>query len=1224
MKRTWTSSQEAAMNIRGKTLLVSAAAGSGKTSVLTERIIRTLTDTENPCDLSRVLVVTFTRAAAKELKARIADALTQALAENPENEHLSRQLFLLGSAQISTIDSFFQKAVRANFDQLSLPSTFRIADESETLPICMEVLDGLIEEYYQKYTPKGEQISNSPFLRLEGNRFAEVMDHLVSNRSDGKLNFLLLDFAKEFESDPRGIEALKTCAEDLYDSAEKEYFDCSFGRSLSKYLQETFEGFLLFLKETENHLDAAQDMRGSCLGLVQMDQQFCSAVLEGIESKNYERVRKVILSFVSGRFPTVKNKTREVLAYQEWRDKFKETVTKKLQPMVNFSKEAVREQMLRTADMCSVLYDFFSEYQSRLMDEKKQRGILEHNDIRALLYRLLTDRDGNASQFARSLSSQYDAVYIDEYQDVDLLQDRIFALVGENRRFMVGDIKQSIYGFRGSEPAIFAAYRRSLPLYTQPEAENAEGNCVFMSDNFRCNEPVIRFANQICSFLFSACEESVGYRPQDDLVYSKKPVEGIVPSPVELAVFGATPRGVTGENGEKTREEAVWVAAKISELLRGGTLDSGEAITPSDIAILVRNRSQGDAYVKELKKLNIPVAASVSTDILHDPLLLDTLNLLRTVDNPYRDLSLSEFLLSSLGGFSLEELDTVRESGGATSALFDAVQGYAAENKGTPLAHKTREISEWILEKQRISSVLPADRFLRQLYREERLLSHANTPALLLLYEQARIYQRSSFCGLYGFLSHFSKLLESGKVSADGFCKAEKSVTVMTMHHSKGLEFPVVFLCSLGSPFNKDDGKKTLLYHRSVGCATKLYNRITGNTDDTALRLALRQHIDGEQAEESIRTLYVALTRARERLFVTGTLSGKYDSAVSGASLIRRAHRSSILGASCFLQWILAAMQEKEANTTDFPCVSHHFPYGSVEAGISLAEVPEDDGGSVSISEMSMHYAKICKSHQEKAYELAFLQGLPTKVAASKLRSDLLDDLLDEDDSDGGNEKAVELMQAAPPAFERLLQENDLPSATDVGTATHAFLEFCDFDLLKQSSIEEECTRLVEKGFLLEQSASIISKEQLRLFQKSDLFALIQKAKTVHREQKFGIFLPMEHLTAKEERKDTFRGHSIFVQGSIDLLLIMPDGKMLLIDYKTDRISHAERQDPMLLADRMQTAHSDQLASYAVAVNQLLGRFPDEMYIYSLPLGGTVPLVREEIVKKAKKLQKTS
>ena len=642
MKRTWTPSQEAAMSIRNKTLLVSAAAGSGKTSVLTERIIRTLTDTETPCDLSRILVVTFTRAAAKELKSRIAEALTQALAEDPENEHLSRQLFLLGSAQISTIDSFFQKAVRANFDQLSLPSTFRIADESEILPISMEVLDGLIEEYYEKFTPT-EYDSASPFLRLEGNRFAEAMDHLVSNRSDGKLNFLLLEFAREFESDPRGLEALKLCAEELTEGVDKDFLESRFGTSLKKYLEQTFEGFSLFLKNTLDYLDTAPDMRGSCLGIVQMDEQFCSATLEALRESRYERVREVILSFVSGRFPTVKNKTAPIIAYQEWRDKFKETVTKKLQPMVNFSKEAIREQMLRTAQLCHILYEFYTEYQSRLMDEKRQRGILEHNDIRALLYRLLTRKDGSASDFARSLSSQYDAVYIDEYQDVDLLQDRIFSLVGENRRFMVGDIKQSIYGFRGSEPAIFAAYRRNMPLYTDAGAENADGNCVFMSDNFRCNEPVIRFANQICAFLFSACEESVGYRPQDDLVYSKRPVEGVTPAPVELAVFGAAPKGAISENGEKIKEEAVWVAAKITELLQSGILDSGAKITPSDIAILVRNRSQGDAYVKELKRLNIPVAASSAAGLLQDPLLSDVLNLLRTVDNPDRDLPLSEF-----------------------------------------------------------------------------------------------------------------------------------------------------------------------------------------------------------------------------------------------------------------------------------------------------------------------------------------------------------------------------------------------------------------------------------------------------------------------------------------------------------------------------------------------------------------------------------------------------
>ena len=252
MGRTWTPSQEASMRIDGKTLLVSAAAGSGKTSVLTERIIRKLTDTEHPADLSRMLIVTFTRAAAAELKGRIAKALTDAMATDPENAHLSRQLFLLGSAQISTIDAFFQKAVRANFERLSLPASFRMADEAEVLPIATEIMDGLLEEYYDRYTQN--TVTSSPFAKLVDNPFAQTLDHLMSGRSDGKLGAVLREFLAKFSAEPEGVAVLGRFAKELAEAADAEYFTTSYGAVVREYLSELFDGHIAFLQKILAHL----------------------------------------------------------------------------------------------------------------------------------------------------------------------------------------------------------------------------------------------------------------------------------------------------------------------------------------------------------------------------------------------------------------------------------------------------------------------------------------------------------------------------------------------------------------------------------------------------------------------------------------------------------------------------------------------------------------------------------------------------------------------------------------------------------------------------------------------------------------------------------------------------------------------------------------------------------------------------------------------------------
>ncbi|MBQ9132101.1 MAG: UvrD-helicase domain-containing protein, partial [Clostridia bacterium] len=426
MARSWTPSQEAAMTLRGRTLLVSAAAGSGKTSVLTERIIRSLTDEEHPADLSRMLVVTFTRAAAAELKSRIAAALTQALAENPANTRLSRQLFLLGSAQISTIDSFFQKAVRANFEQLGLPAAFRITDDHEMKPLCAEIMEGLTDEYYRKFEPPASQ--GRTLDRLNGNPFAEALDHLMSNRSDGKLTQTLLEFYNKFSAYPEGLALLRDCAGRLDADADRPFYQSSYGATIFDFLKEQNQGHLTFLQSILPRLEAEPDNYQRLCNLLASDTDYCTSLQRALEEGDLLRIRAVTDSLVTGRF-LAKEKTNAVIAYQEWRDKFKKE-QKKVSEYLSCSQEQISRHMEQTARFCQIMYQFFTDYQARMLEEKKSRGVLEYNDVRALLYSLLTQADGSPTPFARSLAEQYDAVYIDEYQDVDFMQDRIFACIG--------------------------------------------------------------------------------------------------------------------------------------------------------------------------------------------------------------------------------------------------------------------------------------------------------------------------------------------------------------------------------------------------------------------------------------------------------------------------------------------------------------------------------------------------------------------------------------------------------------------------------------------------------------------------------------------------------------------------------------------------------------------------------------------------------------------------
>ncbi len=1224
MARTWTKSQEVAMTLRDKTLLVSAAAGSGKTSVLTERIIRSLLDSEHPADLSRMLIVTFTRAAAAELKGRIASALSAALSEHPENRHLSKQILLLGSAQISTIDSFFQKAVRSNFEQLNLPASFRIVDSSEILPLSTEILGGLIEDYYQMYTIT--ESKDDLFARLKNNKFANVIDHLMSDRSDGRLITLLSEFIKSYTSDPDGVLSLKRFAEELRTGAKRDYMQTSYGRAVKKYLCELFDGYLASLEEFEREFAPDPELAKKLSGILGADILYCRAVKEALEGESYEHLRTAIQAFAPGRFPNLSDKPDSAAHYHAFRKKQGEVIRKgRVAALIAAPSDVIKAEMAATADLVEMLYRFYTDYESRLLAEKHSRGILEHNDVRAIFCRLLRDENGNPTPLADALAAQYDAVYIDEYQDVDFIQDSIFSLIGRDHRFMVGDIKQSVYGFRGSEPSIFAGYRKAMPLYDAPGAADATGNCVFMSENFRCNAPVIHFANRVCSFLFSACDESVGYLPQDDLVCSKSAPEhpsSSYPVPVRLTVFDAPPRGKAKSAAEETEEEevvpneeAAWVAAEIARLLREERLDNGSPIAPTDIAILTRTHRQGNRYAEALKKLNIPVAASASADLLFDPNLSHLLNLLRAIDNPYRDLPLSEYLLSPLGRFTLEELTEARDAAGEEHSLFAALE--AAAERELSISQKCRETLAFLEKQRQNASVHPADRFLRLLYLEEPLRPYADHPTHLFLYEQARAYQRSSFCGLYGFLSHITKQMEGGKLSADGFCKAESAVTVMTIHHSKGLEFPVVFVSSMGEDFVSKENQQSLLFHRYVGCASKLYDRQSGLAEDTALRSAVKLQIGIDKVDESIRTLYVALTRARERLYVTGTLPGKWDTSMETASLIRYHNRASILGVSSPLYWFLRI--EGEEKRTDR--ITEYIPYGTVTPGAPFetnewkTETPKADRQPAPDAQLS-HYTELLRRRAEFVYPTATLPSLPAKVAASKIAPDLLDRLEDSENDSLALDTQIDLMRAAMPSFESLLAENARPSAAEIGTATHTFLQYCDLSALTAEGLDGECARLLKLGFLTPEDEKIINRRQLEAFCESELLERIKHAKSIRREQQFSILIPAASLTQKPETAALLGEETVFVQGSIDLLLEAEDGKRILVDYKTDRIPQEIADNPTALEDKMLSAHGEQLTAYARAVGELFGQLPDEILIYSIPLGRCIPMPTEKIFAK--------
>lgn len=1381
MPRNWTPEQTAAMTVTGKTLLVSAAAGSGKTATLTERIIRRVTE---GADITRMLIVTFTRSAAAELRARISDALSAAIAEHPENGHLAKQLVALGSADIQTIDSFCMGPVREHFERLGLPAAFRIADEAEMFPLKRQILEDTVTEFYERYGNEEE-----------GNRFTAFADDLMTAGATGFPYDLLIDFYDTVRNQPEGIRLLSEYADTYTRDVEMDFFSTEAGKLFSECVREEVGCYLGKLSRAKELLVGNDAYVTGFFPLLSAEEEYLRAILRGLDEGYAAAYLAANTAPPAGRLSVKKDAKTEVgTRVHEEHKIYRKAITGLGKKYFYTAPEDIPEQFRATAGFCTMLYELLSEYDVRLGAEKRTRGVADFTDITRNMLALLTADGTHPSDLAASLADNYDEVYIDEYQDVNEMQDLIFSFIGGNHRFMVGDIKQCIYAFRGSDPSLFAEYRRRFPAYGTAGAEEATGNSIFMSDNFRCDKSIIEFSNTVCRPLFSVCRESVGYRPEDDLKKSKPdPSEGYVSPKVTVAYFcgtgtddgedggdgedsGAnassdtpdtvadTGTGASGIPGEATDgtdgsttspdagilTEAAWIADTVAALLRDGQKADGSPIRASDIAILSRRNTPLYEIDRELSRRGIATTFSGGSGLSSSPEMKFLLNLLAVIDNPQSDVPLYETLLHPVFGFTTDDLLGFHLSASDGASLFDAMCE-AAEGSVGGAAEHARGFVSWLASYRRLSLGLPADRFLRELYRDPLLSRMADSDAFLCAYDTARHYQSSISTGLYQFLGFFRTAVADGKLSFRAGNAEADAVTMMTVHSSKGLEFPVCFLARCGSGFTMPDIKEEMLFHRRIGVTCRLSDHETLAKHSTLLRDCAIFGYRRDTVEEEMRILYVALTRARERLYVSATVRTRdVDTFLERAGLADPEDTYTVRHAQSFAEWISMALAhcdpvlraqtveelvfdagtvqnaafgkmpaagaasagenavpgeisggtvtgsardadsaiihdavaqggtDSAANTAsaaddesaagvaippdDLPeksaADSGAVPAGHSPVGVSVAAgaadmdtgentesprsgvsdettgslsgisdgitdtqsgIPGETMGTTSVvpvdtaGSLSGTPGKMTNSLPGTSREATLakkIRLLPAKVAASKVTSGLADRLLeDEDGGDGGDIRArLELLRTSSKSFASLLGEGKAVLATDRGTAAHEFLQFCDYGRLATDGIASEFDRLVREKFITPRTAEIADREALEKFLTSDLFRLIRKAEKAEREVQFSLFLPYAEFTEDKQLKAALGDRLLHVQGSIDLLLTMPDGSLVLADYKTDRVPDAVRDNPERLCAFFTERHAHQLSVYRRAVRHLYGTMPEKTMIYSIPLGKSVEI----------------
>lgn len=1212
MPRNWTGAQSCAIDADRKKLLVSAAAGSGKTATLIERIIRSVTREQNPIDINKMLIVTFTRAAASELRLRVMRALNDALLERPDSERLRRQLLLLESAQICTIDSFCLNVIRKEFQSTSHSADFRIGDENElsvTKTACMEES---VESVVKECRENGLSDEVYEFLSI-----------LSGTRNNNELSHSLLDIYRSLSTVPEGIDTIRTLSVDLsHDSAAGDLNErakriiLSETRYLFTHIRFVLKGYLEYCREDEG-------MNKNYSPAIHSDLALCDAALDAIEKNDYFALRELISSHSYkplGRLGNDK-KTPHAIHFADTRKKYKALITKLITKFFTWNEDDVRFINDKSASFLSILYHTLKKFEELYGEAKRKRHILEFDDLKRGTYRLFVGEDGRPTPLAKEYASDFDIIYIDEYQDVDPLQDGIFfALAEYTDLFLVGDIKQSIYGFRGSEPSIFGRLRKAFPRYCK-ESDRSEQPCssIYMSENFRCSDPVIKTTNKICSPLFigsDPCFGAVGYTEGDDLVFAKGAGEN--PSvPCEFVLINKVTKDDADDtddadtddvDNEHFEPEIRAIVRRIQDISANGKKEDGSPFKYSDFAVLCEKNDQVSAVCSGLAAYGIPADEAPTENFFSSPEILLIYSLLCAIDNPMKDVPLASALLSPIFSFTDDELLKIcRDRKQVT--LFEEVREYA--KGGDALAKKCERTLSTLSAYAQHAEIRPIDEFISFLWSELDLDAVASFSAedgrtsemrrinITKLYDYAVSYQAGAYRTLHDFLFYLDELIEENPSTliapSSGETDNGNRVHVMTIHRSKGLEFPVCFLFGTGFSFKGKSKENEVIFDRDVGlcfdpAAQKGLIRIRSPYREAAI-CKLKE----EKLLEKIRLLYVALTRARERLIVTASRTKLIDSALTSTNggypsllpYIDATTPYTILHASCYAEWILRS----EPFTKDLIFVEEEdIPVSAVQASndtVECTSIPEELATALT--------DRFDYPYKEKAARI------PAKMAVSRLYPTVLDEdpsyRADREDSD-----SVADFSARP----EFLSGSRSVTSADRGTATHLFLQFCDFALACSGGVAREAARLVEEKFISSEQVELIRVDQLERFFKSSFFSMLKDASRVYREQRFNLPFPAIKFSADKERADELDGRYVLVQGVIDIVFETSDGKLILADYKTDYITDEEKRTPSLLKQKFKDRYGSQLHYYSIAVRQLFGRDPDHVMIYSLPLGGAV------------------
>ncbi|MCB6366449.1 helicase-exonuclease AddAB subunit AddA [Intestinibacillus massiliensis] len=1192
MATQWTAEQREAIENRGGTLLVSAAAGSGKTAVLVERVLRRLTDPADPADIDRFLMVTYTNAAAAELRGKIADALTARLAQSPDDARLRRQLFLVHRAQITTVHAFCLNLAREQFAALGIAPDFRIADQGESLPLMDEVLDTVLETLYEQ--------EDAGFLALS--------DQLTAGRDDKRLHEVVRETYGKIQAHPRPDAFLARVragfAEPAGDPAQTPH-----GQVLLREARLAAAYGLSCLDRAIAELENDDALRDAYLPAFLSDRARAQELLDAAGRGDWDGAVALAQGVGFDRLKSVRGyeDKQHLEALKAQREEWKGAAKKIAGRLLCVTAAEAEEDRARVAPAMCALADTVARFTEAFAAEKRRRNLVDFNDLEHFAIRLLLDADGAPTELARSLSAQFTEVLVDEYQDTNAVQDAIFSAVsdGGKRLFMVGDVKQSIYSFRLANPYIFLSKYQAFA--DADAAADGAPRRVVLSRNFRSRGAVLDTTNYIFRSVMSREVGDLDYDAREMLYRGADFPDADDPRyDTELCVIDAAKDPETGETPDKAQAEARAVAQRIAGLLRGGfpvydkTLGRMRPAVASDCTILLRSvKSKAAVYARALEEAGLSAQAADSTGLLAAVEVRAVVSLLGVIDNPRQDVELIGALRSPLFGFTEQRLAEIRLLD-KKACFYDAF--CLAAQQGGDAARFAAQLARWRL----LAADLPVYQILQMLYDETGALGvYGALPNgakrqenLLAFFERARAYEAQGHRGLFRFLNLLRGMLANGEdFPAAGTEPDGGAVRIMSIHKSKGLEFPVVFLADCAKSFNESDLYAPVLVHSELGFGPKCRDMERGIQYPTMQRLAIAAQARREQVSEELRILYVGMTRAREKLVVTCASGSAISSLKKWAPLaaLDKIPPYALGAARSTALWLLTPLLR-------------HPAAGALREWAEVSIAPDTDApGDMVIRclraadcaapalQKAASGARSLETplavHPPVPYPGQALRDIPAKLTATGIKKGF---------------KAEEAAEYTPPTVQRekTLRRPFFDQAarglapSEVGTAHHLFMQFADFGACgTPDAVKCECARLAERHILSAGQAAAIDAEKIAAFFQSALYLDAVRSGKLRREFKFSVLAPAAQFYPGTEG---LAEEQVLLQGVIDCLIEREDG-FVVVDFKTDRVSLATA------ADRA-ASYRPQLDAYAYAVEQIFSKPVTGRVIYFFHTKQCIPL----------------